>query len=150
VVPLSGAGYRQTFDLQYSDAAGAADLSTVWVSFAPDSARVLTILGCTAYYSQPQNLLYLVTDENDYTQSAAPGAPAVLANGQCSINAAATRVTASGTSLTLVLPVTFTPAYGGSKSIYMNAVPADGISAGWTAQGSWSVSQERLPLPPRH
>ena len=147
VVPLSGAGYGQTFDLQYFDAAGAADLSTVWVSFAPDSARAFATIGCTAYYSQQQNLLYLVTDENDYIQSAAPGAPAVLRNGQCSIDAAAARVTASATNLTLVLPVTFTSAYAGSKSVYMNEVSADGTSAGWTMRGSWSVPQERLPPP---
>jgi hypothetical protein len=88
-----------------------------------------------------------VTDENEYTQSAAPGAPAILINSQCSINAAATRVTASGTGLTVALPVTFTSAYGGSKSIYMSAFSASATSAGWTVEGSWSVPQERLPPP---
>ena len=72
VIPSSGSGSVQTFALQYSDAAGAADLSTVWASFAPSSTRAFSLVGCTAYYSQQQDLLYLVSDENDYVQSAAP------------------------------------------------------------------------------
>jgi hypothetical protein len=147
VSPVSGAGYHQTFDLQYFDAAGAADLSTVWASFAPNSARAFPIGGCTAYYNQQQNLLYLVTDDNDFGQSAAPGTPTLLVNRQCSIDVGAARVTTSGINLTLVLPVTFAASYGGSKSIYLNQVSADGTSAGWTVEGSWSIPQERPQTP---
>jgi hypothetical protein len=147
VVPSSGAGYRQTFDLQYSDAAGATDLATVWASFAPNSARAFPLFGCTVYYNQQQNLLYLASDEDDYIQSAAPGASAVLVNSQCSIDVGASSVTSSGTALTLALEVVFAPTYGGDKTIYMNEVSSDGISAGWTPQGSWSVPEARLSAP---
>jgi hypothetical protein len=150
VLPASGAGYQQTFNLQYSDAAGAADLSTVWTAFAPNNDRAFSTRGCTAYYDQTQNLLFLATDDNDFSQSAPVGANAVLVNSQCAIDASAVRVSASGTDLLLVLPVTFTPAYAGSKSIYENSVSAGGTSTGWALQGSWIVPQERVTPPAQH
>ncbi len=60
-----------------------------------------------------------------------------LSNSSCSINAAAT-VTASGTNLTVNLPVTFTAAYAGAKGVYMYAAGSL-ANSGWREMGSWTV-----------
>ena len=138
VTPSSGTLMQQTFALLYADPLGAADLTTVWVWFTSNFNASSSANSCLAYYARVANQLFLLNDAGTAYSSAAPGAAVTLSNSQCSINAAAASVTPSGTNLTLNLPVTFTAAYAGAKSIYLFAA-GSGANSGWQMMGSWTV-----------
>jgi uncharacterized repeat protein (TIGR01451 family) len=138
VTPNSGSGAQQTFALQYADPLAATDLSTVWVWFTSNFNTATSANSCLLYYARATNQLLLLNDAGTAYSSATPGAAVTLSNSQCSINAAAASVTASGTGLTVNLPVTFTPAYAGTKSTYMFAA-GSGANSGWQSMGTWTV-----------
>jgi uncharacterized membrane protein len=138
VTPSSGTGAQQTFALNYADPSGATDLADVWVWFTANFNTVSSANSCIAYYARATNLIFLLNDAGTAYTSAAPGAAVTLSNSQCSVNAAAASVTASGTNLILNLPVTFAAAYAGAKSIYMFA-SGSSANSGWQAMGTWTV-----------
>ena len=137
--PDSGSGAQPTFALQYVDPLGAADLATVWVWFTSNFSSGSSASSCLVYYAQPSNQLFLVNDAGTAESSSTLGAGGVaLSNSQCLINAGAASVAHSGTDLILNLPVTFTAAYDGAKSIYMYAAGSS-ANSGWQTMGSWTV-----------
>ena len=145
VAPASGSGAQQTFALQYADSLGATDLSAVWVWFTSNFNTVSSANSCLVYYARAANQLFLLNDAGTAFTSAAPDSVVTLSNSQCSVNAAAS-VTASGTDLTLNLPVTFTAAYTGAKGIYMYAA-GSGANSGWQSLGTWTVPAGSAPAP---
>jgi len=82
--------------------------------------------------------VHLLDDAGAVWQSAVPGTSTPLQNSQCSIDVSASSVTAVGNTLTLSLPITFTPAFAGAKNIYMYAASATSNS-GWQDRGDWVV-----------
>ena len=139
VSPSSGSGTSQTFTLEYADALGATDLSTVWVWFTSSFNASSSANSCIAYYARATNQIFLLNDAGTvWSSPAAPGAAVTLSNSQCSVNAAQASVTPSGTNLILNLPVTFAPLYAGTKSTYMFAAGSS-ANSGWQQMGSWIV-----------
>ena len=138
VTPSSGSGAQQTFALQYDDPLGATDLTTAWVWFTSNFNAVSSANSCLVYYARATNQVFLLNDAGTAYSSATPGAAVTLSNSQCSVNAAAASVTASGTSLTVNLPVTFAAGYAGTKSIYMYAAGSN-ANSGWQTMGIWTV-----------
>jgi len=67
------------------------------------------------------------------------GLPSVASqNSQCSLNVASARATDSGNNLTLSLPITFKPVFGGSRGIWM--IANGSASSSTLAQlGTWTV-----------
>uniref|UniRef100_Q02BD5 Conserved repeat domain n=1 Tax=Solibacter usitatus (strain Ellin6076) TaxID=234267 RepID=Q02BD5_SOLUE len=138
VTPASGSGATQAFALQYSDTAGAASLSTVWVwfnaTFAASSAN-----SCMVYYDRAAGTLQLINDAGTQWQPSTPGSAATLQNSQCSINLATTSVVLSSNTLTLNLAMTFKPVYAGAKNIYMYGAEGGGSNSGWQTRGGWTA-----------
>ncbi|MBZ5609140.1 MAG: hypothetical protein LAP38_12835 [Acidobacteriia bacterium] len=62
-----------------------------------------------------------------------------LQNSQCSLNVASATVSLNGNSLTLNLPLTFKPAFAGSKTVYSVALDSAGPWSGWQSRGSWTA-----------
>ena len=119
VLPNSGSGNTQTFSFQFSDQAGANDLSTVSVLF---NSSPSTFSACSVTYDRARNTLSLLTDSGQLpTSSISPGSGSQQ-NSQCSLNGASSTVILSGQTLTLNLALTFLPAFSGTKNIYMQAV----------------------------
>jgi uncharacterized membrane protein len=139
VTPSSGSGAQQTFALQYADSLGVTDLTTVWVWFTSNFNTATSANSCLVYYARATNQLFLLNDAGTTYSSAAPGAAVTLSNSQCSMNAAAAIVTASGTNLIVNLPMTFMAAYAGAKSTYMYAAGSS-ANSGWQAMGTWTVT----------
>jgi len=146
LAPASGSGASQTFTLQYADTHGATDLATVWVWFTSNFNTGSSANSCLLYYASATNQLFLLNNAGTTYSSAATGAAVTLSNSQCSVNAAAATVTASGTDLTLNLPVTFTAAYAGAKAAYMFAAGSS-ANSGWQSMGSWTVPAGPPPAP---
>jgi hypothetical protein len=143
VTPNSGSGAQQTFALQYVDPLGAADLTSVWVWITANYGTESN--SCLVEYASATNLLYLYNDAGtSWLPAVTPGTGVTLSNSQCSMNVAAAGVTASGTDLILNLPVAFTAAYGGAKSIYMYAGGSI-ANSGWQNMGSWTVLGASTP-----
>jgi uncharacterized membrane protein len=138
VTPSSGFGAELTFAFQYADPLGATDLATMWIWFTSNFNTVSSANSCLAYYARASNQIFLLNDADAAFTAAAPGAAVTLSNSQCSINAAAASVTPFGMDLTLNLPMTFTAAYAGAKSIWMFAAGSS-ANSGWQSMGSWTV-----------
>jgi hypothetical protein len=138
VTPNAGSGSSQTFAFQYSDTAGATDLSTSWAwinaSFAASSAN-----SCLFYYTRATNTLALLNDTAAGYLTGTVGSGGTLQNTQCAIALGGSTAVASGNSLTLNLPITFAPSFAGAKMIFMFAINGTGTSSGWQSRGAWTV-----------
>jgi hypothetical protein len=136
VVPGSGSGMSQSFALQYSDTAGALNLNSTWASFG---ATVTAVNSCMVQYIRSSNTLYLMNDAGTQWTTATLGAAGTLQNSQCSINTGSTSVSLSGNSMVLNLPLTFTSAFAGAKTIFLWASDIGGDNTGWQNRGTWTV-----------
>jgi hypothetical protein len=138
VSPSSGSGTSQTFTFQYTDAAGAADLTSVSANF---NTAVSTVSGCVVNFNRALNTLWLLTDAGVQPASGlAPGSGSQQ-NSQCTLSGAGSSVSTSGNTLTLNLALTFLPAFAGAKNTYMQAVNPNGTAA-WQLEGSWTVGAQ--------
>jgi len=136
VTPSSGTGANQTFALEYYDTNGASSLQAVYAWFnTTDAANG----SCMLYYNIASNQINLLNDAGTAWMAATPGAAGAMQNSQCSVNVAAATAVLNGANLTLNLPMTFTAAYLGAKSIYMFASDVSGANSGWQQLGSWTV-----------
>jgi hypothetical protein len=138
VSPSSGTGAAQAFAFQYSDSAGATDLATAWVWLTP-SFGASAAQSCMLYYNRPVNTLYLLNDAGTQWTGAIVGTSATLQNSQCSASLSGTTASLAGTTLTLSVPLTFAPAFTGSKNIFIFGANAAGLNSGWQSRGAWNV-----------
>jgi hypothetical protein len=137
VSPASGSGTTQAFSFAYSDTLGFTDIN--FIEFLFQSSLSMQN-ACYARYVPFTNILSLYNDAaTGYAGAATLGAAGTLTNGQCTINVGASSVQGAGDNLTLTVALTFKPAFGGAKNIYMIAVSQGSVSSGWQAKGTWSV-----------
>jgi hypothetical protein len=137
VSPSAGAGSSQSFALQFSDTAGAADLSTAWVWF---KNAATTANACIVYYDRASTQLFLLNDAGTRWIVAPIASNGSLANSQCSVAlGGSTTAVIAGPSLSLNLAMTFTPAFNGAKSIDMYTENSTGARTGWQTRGGWTV-----------
>src|ERR1017187_2220759 len=135
VTPSTGSGTTQTFSFQFTDAAGATDLTSL---SALVNAALTTVGSCEVDYYRASNTLKLLTDSGGQPSSSLTPGSGSVQNSQCTLNGAGSSVTSSGATLTLNLALTFQTAYVGLKNVYMDAVDALGTS-GWQQKGTWTV-----------
>ena len=137
--PTSGLGDVRTFNFTFSDAAGAADVSTAWMWFTPafGSSAANT---CMAYYARAGNALYLLNDDANAWMSAPLGA-GTLQNSQCSLNLAKTTALASGNNLAISLALSFKSGFTGIQQAWSYAAGSGG-NTGWQQVGSWTVAMD--------
>jgi hypothetical protein len=136
VAPNSGSGTTQSFTFQYSDGNGAINFSTVAASFNTTASQAGA---CAVIFNPALNTLALLTDSG--AQPVSPIAPGsgTAQNSQCVLNGGASSVSLSGDILTLTLALSFQPAFGGAKNIYMQAANPYQTTA-WQAEGTWTVA----------
>lgn len=142
VSPGHGSSAIQTYTFTFTDTNGFADLSVldVLINNAIDGIgacyMALVPSGPTA------GTVYLVDDGGDAGGPFAgnvtlPGSGNV-ANSQCSISGTGSSVSSSSNTLTLVLNMTFNPAFGGNRVVYM-AARSNALNSGWQAAGTVNV-----------
>jgi uncharacterized membrane protein/fibronectin type 3 domain-containing protein len=136
--PTSGSGSSQTFAYQFSDSAGAADITQAWVYF--NTTFTTSAAGsCMAYYDRATNQINLINDAGTAWMSAAVGSSGTLQNNVCAVATGGTSVSLSGSTFTLNLPLTFTSAFAGVRNVYLYGSNAGGNNSGWQTLGSWTV-----------
>jgi hypothetical protein len=142
VTPGSGSGSSQAFTFTFTDNYGYNDLSVVnllinnsldgigacYVAFAPNSSG--------------SGYLYLVDDAGDggYTSGSPMFLPSSgsLQNSQCTINLAESWASASESTLTMRLAVTFASGFSGNHIVYL-AARSNIHNSGWQALATWDV-----------
>jgi hypothetical protein len=138
VTPSSGSGTSQTFTFQYTDSAGAADLTSALANF---NTAVSTVNGCVVNFNRALNTLWLLTDAGVQPASGLTPGSGSQQNSQCTLNGAGSSISTSGNTLTVNLALTFLTAFAGAKNIYMQAVNPNGTAA-WQLEGSWTVGAQ--------
>jgi hypothetical protein len=138
----SPGGYPQTFTFTLTDTKGASDIGILNVlanNFIDGRAA------CYLAYVVSSNSLLLVDDAGDAGGPFAGsmvlnGSAATIQNSQCSINGAASSVTAAGDTLQLTLAITFQSGLTGSHVIWLAGRDAAGANnTGWQAMATGSV-----------
>ena len=145
VQPLSGTGNAQTFTFQFSHPSG-------WQNLAVVNMLVNNVVNashaCYLSYVPSSSALVLVDDAGDtagpYAGSVTLGSSNAIQNSQCA--ASLVSAAGSGTTLTLVLNISFTPAFAGNKTVYLSALDLAGNNSGWQALGTWQVPQIGSPF----
>jgi hypothetical protein len=137
VAPAYGTGNNRTFTFQFS-AVGYQSLGVVNVLINNflDGRHA-----CYLAYVVATSTLVLVDDGGDagspYAGSLALGNSSSIQNSQCAVGL--DTAVGSGNTLTLVLTVTFQPAFGGNKIAYLAARDQGTGNSGWQALGVWQV-----------
>ena len=138
VTPNSASGFTQTFDLTYSSSLSASYLQTIWVWF--NATQAPTAAGsCLAYYVPATFTFFLLNDAGTAWHSAVRGYASQLRNSQCTIDISHSPISASGTTVTLSLPVTFDRRFAGAKNVYMYASDPAGSNSGWQDRGDFVI-----------
>lgn len=108
----------QSVTLIARDPNGAADIARIYFLFNP--TPTVPQFTCHGFYDRASNQVYLYNDSLTSLSS--------LQNSQCSIQPPT--VTASGTDLTLTLPVTLQPTFTNTNA-YFWIVDSAGLGTGW-------------------
>ena len=134
MTPATGTALNQTITFTYQDQTSAANLQTVWalINTAIDGRSA-----CYVAYYRPGNQLYLFPDNGDGTQATniVLAGNNTISNSQCSISAQGANVQTSGNTLSLTLPISFKPAFAGSKGVWLAAQTLTGEVSSWQAFG---------------
>jgi hypothetical protein len=139
VTPASGSGSSQTFSFVFSDASGYADINWVQMIVGP---QVMSNNVCFVTYTRATNVLQLVVDAGGtfVGSGATLGVPGTLTNSQCTLDAGASSVSGSGSSLTVNVALTFKPAFAGAKGVFSGVISNANEFSGWQAMGSWTTN----------
>ena len=136
VTPSSGSGTTQTFAFVFSDTTAATNIQSTQIII---DATLTATAACYFFYTQGTNVIQLASDAGAWQAGLTIGSAGTTQNSQCMLNAGTSSVTASGTTLTLNLALTFEPAFAGAKNVYMLALNAVGNS-NWDQRGTWTVA----------
>ncbi|MEZ5402007.1 MAG: hypothetical protein R2729_20205 [Bryobacteraceae bacterium] len=140
VSPSAGTGPSQTFIFSFSDPDSANDLDivNVLINNAIDGRQA-----CYLAYARASGALYLVNDAGEaggpFAGTISIPGTGVASNSQCTINAGGSFATVSGSTLTLVLNISFSAQFGARRIVYVAARDLAGHSSGWHAKGVWTV-----------
>ena len=134
--------FGQTFTFTFTDTKGWQDLGVlnVLINGALDGGHAcylaIVVSGSTS------GTVLLVDDAGDaggpFGVQAVPGSGSV-ANSQCSVSGVGAYISAIGTTINLVLPMTFSESFGGNRLVYMAARNNTGGNSGWMTAGSINV-----------
>lgn len=104
---------------------------------------------CNVQYQPATNMVYLTLDSGNQWASGALGSGGTLSNSQCSVNVSAGSVVRSGPGdpsrglyevVTVDLPVTFSSAWTGAKSVYAGVINSqNSTTIQWSAGGSITI-----------
>jgi hypothetical protein len=149
VYPAGGGGSSQTFTFMFFDSNGYENLAVAdilinsaldgrqacYVAFAPSGATSGSVL--------------LVDDGGDaggpFSTVNLPGSQ-TASNSHCTINAAGSSISATGSVLALKLAVAFSASFAGNKIIYA-AARETAANSGWRVLGTWNVPFAAGPGP---
>jgi alpha-tubulin suppressor-like RCC1 family protein len=141
VTPGDGSSKASTpvsFSAVYSDADGAADITTARFMMSAGLSGGHSLYG---YYDRRAGKLYLFNDGgNAILGGFSPGSANTITNSQGSLNCAATTVSTSGNNLTINWNFTPASGYTGAKNLYLVAADTANANSGWQSLGAWTLN----------
>jgi uncharacterized protein (TIGR03437 family) len=126
-----GAGFQHAFVIQATDPDGASDVHRIELDIGNGFYR------CSMIYLTDQRGVEFLDDDGSRSGWLA-GNPTVATGKYCSLDLLRTVVTASGNTLTLILPVTFTSALAGNQPVQV--IVTDWAGATGQLTSSWTVA----------
>jgi hypothetical protein len=142
ILPSSGSGSTQTFQLTYPAPSGFGGISFGWVQFlvaaASDGGGQPF---CFLHYDRGGNGLWMYSsDVGTFVGPVAPGvASTTLSSSACSINTAGTTVNFVAGNLVLNVPVTMKAPMSGAKKTFMRTLDVLTRDTGWLQSGTWTI-----------
>jgi uncharacterized repeat protein (TIGR01451 family) len=136
-------GLGQTFTFTFTDTKGWQDLTVldVLINRALNAVSACYFAFVVSSSSPTGGTLLLVNDAGaaggPFQTLNLPGS-GVVSNSQCSISGVGAYVSAIGTTLNLILPITFSQAFAGNRLVYLAAGSSSG-NTGWITAGSVNV-----------
>lgn len=136
-VSPSGSGSSQTFTYKFSDVNGFADIQSTQMLV---NATLTGVNGCYLYFSRATNQIHLMNDGGTaWSSPLTLGTAGTLQNSQCIVDAGLSSSSGTANTLTVILKLTFKPAFAGYKSHYMLAYDMGNGDSLWRTRGSWAV-----------
>ena len=136
VSPAWGNTRSQTFSVTWSAPIGFSDLTDLRVLFASSTDGRDA---CYLRYDPVRDTIGLVDDDSVNWTDISLRRPGSIENNQCRVTAQGSSATGNGTRLTLKLALTFKRVFAGHQNIYLYAKERQGLEAGFTKKGMWSV-----------
>ncbi len=136
--PASGSGNTQNFTFQFSHPSGFQNLGVVNILI---NNFLDGLKACYLAYIVQSSTLVLVDDQGHaggpFAGAAVLGDTSTIQNGQCGV--VLTNAVGSGSTLTLTLNITFKPAFGGNRIVFVAARDQAQGNTDWQALGVWQV-----------
>lgn len=135
ISPNTGAGSSQTFTIRMTDRIDIASMNLlIGSSLSGQNA-------CWIYFDG--NAVYLAGDDGaTWTRAGMPGSGSA-SNSQCAIDLSAASYdhgsSAKPDTKALQIPVTFTSAFAGTKTLFVRAINVAGFDTSYQALGGWTV-----------
>jgi hypothetical protein len=136
LTPSSGSGLSQAFGASFADANGAGDLRYTYMLIN----SVMSWAGsCGLRYDRAANLLQIINDQGSGWQGGITPGSGTLSNSKCTVNGSGSSVSASGTTLTQNVALSFAAGFAGTKNVFLSASDNADASSGWQQRGTWTV-----------
>jgi hypothetical protein len=137
VTPAAASGTSQVFSMLFSDANGAADLTSAQVII---NSAVAGVSSCYLWVDPIGKMVYQANDAFTAFSAIALGSASTQSNSQCTVNGTGSSVSTAGNTLTVNLSVKFAASYAGAKNVYGYATTAGNLNSGWQKVGTFSVT----------
>lgn len=135
--PASGSGRGGLFTFSVSDSGGAADISGVQIFI---NSTFSNHGGCLIYHQRGSPYIALANDAQTVWIQARLGTADTAENSQCTIGGVQSSAVASGNDLVLKIPITFKPAFAGTKGVFVTAWDQANASSGPVDTGVYTVN----------
>ncbi|MBN9662464.1 MAG: SBBP repeat-containing protein [Acidobacteria bacterium] len=147
MTPASGSGAAQSFTFVFADPKGAPDLA--WMRVLIHSQQTAS-QACYLAVERATQIIYLADDSGSNWVQTVMGSSGTARNSQCSVSGAGSSMGLSGGLATVVLNVSFTAAFNGTKSVWANATDGAGVTSASPQIGSFTVAVtggNQMPAP---
>jgi hypothetical protein len=136
VIPASGSGSSPNFTFAVSDSSAQENISGMTMLITAGAPTNLAN-ACYLFYNRVNSTIGLYDDAGVILSTKGIGSAANLQNSQCAVGF--TVMVTSGNSVSFTINVVFkSPAFSGSKSVYLQALEPN-TSSGWVSRGTWTV-----------
>ncbi|HEX4232631.1 MAG TPA: SMP-30/gluconolactonase/LRE family protein [Bryobacteraceae bacterium] len=135
-------GFGQTFTFTFTDTNGWQDLAVLDVLINGGLNSVRSCYFAFVASGPTTGTLLLVDDAGDaggpFQTVSLPGSGSA-SNSQCTVFGSGAYVSAIGTTLNLILPMSFSQSFGGNRLVFLAARNNSGSNSGWITVGSINV-----------
>ena len=135
----SAAASAGNITLKYSSPNGFQFLSAVAVLV---NSTLSAPNACLVYFVKSSGSFYLINDAGiAFMGPLTAGSAGTLANSRCTLTGSGSSIGGSGNTLTAALQISFNPAFGAVRNLYMYAADQAGFNTGWQMRGTVGAPQ---------